>query len=621
MDKNDNNFFRVNDDIDLVSIIYVLLKNLNLLISIFLASLFCSSIYYLSSTKIFQSVSTVEIQPQQSILPNNFGSYNSSNTLQAQREIYMSREAINDVISKYKIDFPDEPEPSYSEIASGLKVVPSSQTLLKIAFSYTDEFKTELILNMLNQEFINDRIEFKKESSAAARKFISLELPKVRSLLSDAEDNLNTFKLSTNSTDIIFDDKTRNAKLNNLRDRIDEINFKELELKEFYKSNHPIYMTLSEQKKLVLNQIESIEKDIPEVPNRQRKMENLKREVEIYSDVIRNLTSEELNLSLVEASSVSNVRIINSASKAQKISPRTLVIAIFPLAMIMIVFILQAIRYFSNDKISNLDALNDYIGGERIIGELPFLDNIDKGMSKKQYEDMANEMLQKTIYEITHSDKNFSSILFTSSRKDVGKTEISERVFNLLAAEGKTVCLIDLDLRQGSLSKKTHGFEGKIESFEDFFSIEDQFKDKNSLFVPAFSIESIPAFLKSEEFETNINKLKEKYDYVLCDTPPWSLFVDSKIISKHFEQTIYIVGSEISTFKDLEAFESEFDNKDVIHYFFNKFNYFYNFFGLYYQYPYYSNGYYYDYESYRSHRKKGNIYNLLRRIFKNFNKF
>ena len=143
----------------------------------------------------------------------------------------------------------------------------------------------------------------------------------------------------------------------------------------------------------------------------------------------------------------------------------------------------------------------------------------------------------------------------------------------------------------------------------------------NSLFVPAFSIESIPAFLKSEEFETNINKLKEKYDYVLCDTPPWSLFVDSKIISKHFEQTIYIVGSEISTFKDLEAFESEFDNKDVIHYFFNKFNYFYNFFGFYYQYPYYSNGYYYDYESYRSHRKKGNIYNLLRRIFKNFNKF
>tara|TARA_B100002019_G_scaffold139850_1_gene120472 strand:- start:2660 stop:4528 length:1869 start_codon:yes stop_codon:yes gene_type:complete len=620
MDKNINNFLRVNDDIDLVSIIYVLLKNLNLLISIFLVSLFCSSIYYLSSTKIYQSVSTIEIQPQQSILPNNLGSLNSSITLQAQAEIYKSREAINDVVSKYKIKFPDETKLSYSAIASGLKVIPSSQTLLKIAFSYPDEVKTESVLNMLNAEFINDRIEFKKESSAAARKFISLELPKVRSLLSEAEDNLNTFKLSTNSTDIIFDDKTRNAKLNNLRDRIDEINFKELELKEFYKSNHPIYMTLSEQKKLVLNQIESIEKDIPEVPNRQRKMENLKREVDIYSDVIKSLTSEELNLSLVEASSISNVRIINSASSPQKISPTTLSIIIFPLAMLLIVFIIQAIRYFSNDVISNLDALSDFIGGDRIIGELPLLDKIDKSMTKKNYDDMANEMLQKTIYEITHSDKNFSSILFTSSRKDVGKTEISEKIFNLLAEEGKSVCLIDLDLRQGSLSKKTNNLDKKIESFEDFYRIQDKFKDKNSLFVPSFSIESIPNFLKSEEFELNINKLKEDYDYVLCDTPPWSLFVDSKIISKYFEKVIYIVGSDISTFKDIEIFKSEFHDQDSIHYFFNKFNYFYNFFGFYYQYPYYSSGNYYDYEGYRSLRKKVNIYTIFKRFIKNFNK-
>ena len=46
--------------------------------------------------------------------------------------------------------------------------------------------------------------------------------------------------------------------MNELQNRIDEINFKELELKEFYKVNHPIYLTLSEQKKLVLNQIETL---------------------------------------------------------------------------------------------------------------------------------------------------------------------------------------------------------------------------------------------------------------------------------------------------------------------------------------------------------------------------
>ena len=55
-----------------------------------------------------------------------------------------------------------------------------------------------------------------------------------------------------------------------------------------------------------MNQIESIEKDLPKVPDRQRKIENLKREVKIYSDVIQNLTSQEINLSLTEAASTSN---------------------------------------------------------------------------------------------------------------------------------------------------------------------------------------------------------------------------------------------------------------------------------------------------------------------------
>ena len=51
----------------------------------------------------------------------------------------------------------------------------------------------------------------------------------------NAEKNLNDFKLSTNASDIIFDTNTRNFKLEQLRNRVNEIEFKELELREFYK--------------------------------------------------------------------------------------------------------------------------------------------------------------------------------------------------------------------------------------------------------------------------------------------------------------------------------------------------------------------------------------------------
>ena len=113
----------------------------------------------------------------------------------------------------------------------------------------------------------------------------------------------------------------RNVKLERLKDRLDEITFKELELKEFYKENHPIYLSLTEQKKLLTSQLNQIEKDLPNIPSTERTLENFKREVEIYSNVLRDLSAQEISLGMSEASSVSNVRVINKASNASKIAP------------------------------------------------------------------------------------------------------------------------------------------------------------------------------------------------------------------------------------------------------------------------------------------------------------
>ena len=617
-ESENKSLLKINDNIDFLSILFVLLSNLNVLISVFFVSLFLSSIYYLTTTKIYNSVSLLEIQNDSGMDPNNLINplqQFSKKPLEAELEIYKSRATIEDSIFTLKDKFDPDEIPSVSKIRGGLETTISGESLIKVSFSYDEEDLTSIILNQLTQEFIKDRKEFRQESSAAARKFIAEEMPRVRLLLSEAEDKLNNFKLSTNSTDFIFDDQSRNVKLKELQDRIDNINFRELELKEFYKSNHPIYTTLLQQKNLVLSKIEEIQKEIPQIPNRQRTIENLKREVKTYSDVIQNLSTQEVQLSIVEASSVSNVRVINFASDPTKVSPRIFTLIVFPLLALLFAFTIQSARYFLNNKISNPDALSDFIGNERIIGELPLLNDIENLDSGEHLGEYANELLHRTIYEITHSDKEFSSILFTSSRKNVGKTEVSEKIFRMLIKEGKKVCLLDLDYRRASLSKKND--KSKIySSFEDFYSDIEDFKIGDSLFIPAFNVDSIPAFFKSESFKSNLDKLKGEYDYLLCDTPPWSLFVDAKIIKDTFKEIIYVVGNDISTFKDIEIFEKETKDVNSVFYFFNKFNYFFNILGLTYQYPYYSKDYYYDYGGYHSVRKEVNISSFFRDLFK-----
>ncbi len=604
----------VNDEIDLISLFSVIFDNFNLLVSIFLTSVFIISVYYITATKLYVSSSLLEIKKTNntSFLPESLrtslgSGLSNDNSLQAEMEIYKSNNTIIDALDALKTMKKYEDIPSAGEVKGNLSLETNSKSLITINFISDNAELNPIILNLLNNEFIKDRRDFIKQSSAAGKNFIQKEIPRIKLLLKEAEDNLNSFKVSTNTSDVIFDTNTRNLKLERLRNRVNEIAFKELELKEFYKENHPIYLTLSEQKKLVLSQIKDIEADLPNIPSTQRTLENFKREVEIYSNVLRELSSQELSLGMAEASSLSNVRIINEASSASKISPRRILFSLsFVILIISYIFLL--IRHFLGNKITNLDALVDFIGQDMIIGEFPFID------SKKEINpytnNIAEELLNKTIYEITHSEDKEKTYSIVSSRKDAGKSEISKRLFNKLKDKYK-VCLLDLDYRKKGLTKEIIGVSN-YKNFKEFKENKDAFYDENgSLFIPSFDLDSPTDFFSSIEFKEEIENLKEEFDYVFCDTPPWDLFVDAKILSKYFHKHIYIVANQDSSFKEINSFLRDFEDISRIKVFYNKFNLYFNFLWYKYQYPYYSRNYYYDYSSYSAIRKDFTFWNYL----------
>ena len=610
MAEKDNKLLHVNDEIDLTSLLSVFLENFNLLLSVLLGILPVLLIYYITATEVYRSSSLIEIQNEsQSFLPSNLSNplMSQNNSLNAEVEVYKSNDTVIGAIDQIKSLGLFEDHPNIETVKSNLSFRNDSKSLITITLYYEDPEYLKYLLNALNDEFISDRIEFKKQSSAAGKIFIRQEIPRIKSLLKEAEKNLNDFKLSTNASDVIFDTNTRNFKLEQLRNRVNEIELKELELKEFYKENHPIYVTLTQQKNLILSQIGDIEDQLPNVPATQRTLENFKREVNIYSEVLKDLSSQELVLSMAEASEVSNVRIINEASNPAKISPRGSVF-LFSLLLTLSFYVFLLVRHFLSDRINNLDAIIDYLGKNSVIGERPLISGSDKEPNEIAIK-VADELLNKTIYEILHSDEDFSSICIAGSKKNVGKTEIAYRLFEKLSSSGKKVCLLDLDLRKGGLTLKYFN-KNKVElsSIPEFREIQDNYLVDGNLFVPQLKIENPLEFFMSEDFKTFIETLKEDYDYVIADTPPWTTFVDANVISKLFNKVFYVIGNKISTFKDIDLFEKDIENKSKIHYFFNKFDLYYQLLWLKYQYPYYSRNYYYDYVDYQNVRSRFTIY-------------
>lgn len=608
---SDNNL--TNDQIDLNSLISILFDNFNIILSVFLSSLLAITVYFFSAESLYRSSSLLEVKENSSSLFPSFtdvSTFSRKNELEAEKEIYKSDATIKDALKRINSlnIYQSEDLPSALEVRENLDIQNTSQSLMKINFVSDNKNLTKDLLDLLNQEFIDDRKNFFSESSAAGKKFIQSEIPKIKTLLRESEEKLNNYKISTNTSDVIFDTNTRNFKLEELKNRFNEIIFKELELKEFYKESHPIYLTLIEQKNLVLSQIDEIEKDLPSIPSTQRTLENLKREVEIYSGALGELSSQELTLSMAEASSLSNVRIINMSSEPEKISPRSIVY-LFSIVMTFLVYGILVVIHFLGDRISHFDSLVDFVGKEKIIGELPFISkkNSDKA---NLYSKVAEELINKTVYEMTHNEQDNKSYSIISSRKGEGKTEIVSRLFNKLKQKNK-VCLIDLDFRKKGLTRDLAP-NSNFKNFEEFFENKNNYtSDNESIFIPSFDVDSPPDFFTSEEFLKHMSILKDEYDYLLFDTPPWRLFVDAKILSKHVDNHIYVVSSQASTFKDIELFRKEINPEKNVYYFYNKFSLYFNFLWYQYQYPYYSRNYYYDYQNYGTGTKKFTISNFL----------
>ena len=361
---------------------------------------------------------------------------------------------------------------------------------------------------------------------------------------------------------------------------------------------------------MILGQIKEIEDELPNVPATQRSLENFKREVNIYSEVLKDLSSQELVLSMAEASEVSNVRIINEASEAIKVSPR-LSLFLFSILLAVSFYVFLLIKHFLSDRINNLDAIFDFLGMNSVIGERPLITG-NKESPNQIALNIADELLNKTIYEILHSEDDFSSICVVGTKKNVGKTEIAYQIYTKLISNGKKVCILDLDFRKGGLTNKFFPqFKTEISSIPQFIQNESSFITEGNLVVPKLNIENPPDLFMSDEFKEYLERLKKEYDFVICDTPPWATFVDANVISKSFNKLFYIIGSKISTFKDINLFLGEIENKKRIHYFYNKFDLYFQLLWLKYQYPYYSRNYYYDYVSYQNIKSEFTIYGFL----------
>lgn len=162
----------------------------------------------------------------------------------------------------------------------------------------------------------------------------------------------------------------------------------------------------------------------------------------------------------------------------------------------------------------------------------------------------GRESLNTICSNLTFSGKNIRKLVLTSCVASEGKSTMSARIAFNMAARGKSVVLVDCDLRRSftirSLGMKAEGKKyGVAHYLAGLCQLDDALYETD---VPGFYI--MPAgrdvtnplpLINGPEFDELLSGLAEAYDFVIVDAPPIGLVIDAAEIAKYCDGIVMVV--------------------------------------------------------------------------------
>lgn len=143
-------------------------------------------------------------------------------------------------------------------------------------------------------------------------------------------------------------------------------------------------------------------------------------------------------------------------------------------------------------------------------------------------------------------DEPITSIAVTSAVPNEGKTTIAIELARAIAAGGKTVLLVECDMRRRSLAG-----ELGVHPAAGLYSVLSGANMLNQCVVRVSQglffldvephIPNPPEIIVSRRFRSFLDEVSGSFDYVVFDTPPVAAFVDAAVLSSVVDATVLVV--------------------------------------------------------------------------------
>lgn len=224
---------------------------------------------------------------------------------------------------------------------------------------------------------------------------------------------------------------------------------------------------------------------------------------------------------------------------------------------------------FFDDSVREVNALGDRYD-KAVIGEVGhFKSKLIKGDKKSPFVSLVDKNVPYTvienykairtsiIYTLSAYEKKVISI--SSAEPFEGKSVTVANIAITLAQGGNRVLLIDADLRNPVLHEifRTSEKRGLSNALTDISwldkCIKKTFMDKLDIITAGEAVSNPSELVASENMDRIIEKLEEKYTYIIIDTPAVNFFTDAVEISKKVSGMIMVARYNDTSLADIDS--------------------------------------------------------------------
>ncbi|MNS00023.1 Tyrosine-protein kinase ptk [compost metagenome] len=333
---------------------------------------------------------------------------------------------------------------------------------------------------------------------------------------------------------------------------------------------------------IVNSKINETESTIKQLPEDQQELIKIKRKYDLSDNIYSTFLQKRSEADIVKAANLPDIHFIDPAKDVGGglIGPKTSVNYVLALFLgILIPLLLVFGIFFINNSIQNAEDVSKLtqipmIGVVGVNTDHTDLAVFDKPKSALSESFRAIRSSLQFLYK-KQLVSGAKTLMITSSISGEGKTFCSINIATVFALSEKKTVIVGLDLRKPKLFGEFNltNDVGVVNYLIKQKSVDEIVNHTQIPFLDVILSGPIPPnpseMILSDGMKELIDELKQKYDYIILDTPPVGLVSDALELAQYCDVTLYIVRQnftkkEMITLLNNRVKRDELNNTSII---------------------------------------------------------